>query len=785
MRLLLYTHSFLWYIEDDDRLSQSAEQMISDMDNEVLLSIGSLWEIATMRAAYLRGGTAQIIRCLSPILAFYLCVSAFICGSFLSVSYASSPPANDVHFCEVLDYEDMRARDGIYGATKQALNLNVGEPRTVRMIYFLPNDRPFQQAVIDSMKVRIRRVQTFFADQMEAHGYGRKTFRFETDAQGDPVVHRVDGGHPNSYYVGGGKFWDDIPRKFDFSANNVYLTAWDNGTHFISPNTLASGGGGRDGGSAKFTQTFGWGVVAHELGHTFGLSHDWRNGNYNMSYGEGRTGRRSLSACAAEFLSVHPYFNPDIPDEATPPPTIELISPNEYPTGSTSISIQLKISDPDGLHQVLLFATDGLKACRSLNGETNTVVEFDYDGVIPSSSDPHGTGTSLSNPLLHPIFIEAVDTGGNADRMSFSLWDIAIRRNAIAILEEGNTTYTLAFSSDGMTLATGRKLWDIATRTEITTFWIRNIVAFSPDGKTLAAARKVWDIATRTEIISLENNNEILAFSPDGATLAEVYNDYTFKDYKIKVWDIATRRNIATFEGHTGSIRSVAFSPDGTILASGSRDGRVKLWNIPSRSNVATIEVKNKRNGWVSSVAFSPDGLTLASGQRNESSPGRVKLWDVETKRNVATFEHLFGVTSIAFSPDGSILASGSRDDKVKLWDVATKRNMATLEGHTRDVWSVAFSPDGTILASGSDDDTVLLWDMSPYVTPSTPTPAPNPDFDGDGIVGISDFLLFVDQFGFSRGDGGYDARFDLDGDGVIGIGDFLIFVDYFGKKVS
>ncbi|MXZ09560.1 MAG: hypothetical protein F4Y79_08970 [Gemmatimonadetes bacterium] len=73
---------------------------------------------------------------------------------------------------------------------------------------------------------------------------------------------------------------------------------------------------------------------------------------------------------------------------------------------------------------------------------------------------------------------------------------------------------------------------------------------------------------------------------------------------------------------------------------------------------------------------------------------------------------------------------------------------------------------------------------MSSYITPSTP-PVPTPDFDGDGTVGISDFLLFVDQFGFSQGDVGYDARYDLDGDGVIGIGDFLIFVDAFGKNTS
>ena len=819
-----------------------------------------------------------------PPFAFYLCVFAknaqiilvFFCGCFSSVSDAFSPPTNNVHICEVLDYEDMRARDSIYAATKQALNLNVGEPRTVRMIYFLPNDRPFQQEVVDRMKVTIREIQTFYADQMEAHGYGRKTFRFETDAEGEPVAHRVDGAHPNSYYVqkGGGGFWDDIPRKFDTRSNNVYLTFWDKGTSSIRPGVAGSGGGGRDGGSATVSDRFRWTTVAHELGHTFGLGHDWRDGNYIMSYGAGGSGRHSLSACAAEFLSVHPYFDPDIPDEETPPPTIELISSPGYPTGATNVSIQLKVSDPDGLHQVILFATSGLKVCRSLNGETNAVVQFDYDGIIPSSRDPLGTGTSLSDPLIHPIYVEAVDTEGNVDGESFKLWDVANRRNVIATLEGDRRVESLEFSPDGKTLATGREVWDIATQTQITTF--RNfILAFSPDEKTLATRDGVWDIATRTKIISFTDNVSILTFSPDGTTIAQPYSDGAFGG-KVKLWDIATRRTIAIFEGHMGRILSVAFSPNKTMLASGSQDGTVKLWDIPSRGNIATIEVKNKAFGMVRSIAFSPDGSLLASGLSNEGSPGRVKLLDVVTRRNIATFEHIYSVTSVAFPPAGAILASGSRDGTVKLWDVATKRNVTTLGGHTGEVWSVAFSPDGTTLASGDADGTILLWDASAIIPhpqtlvkisgdkqngmPNKPLATPlivevqdqngnalkgiavifaategarlsviaattnsrgraqtrltlgntlgttivtvtvagidqpatfvieavaTPDFDGDGIVGISDFLQFVDQFGFSQEDEGYEARFDLDGDGVIGIGDFLIFVDDFGKKVS
>ena len=719
---------------------------------------------------------------------FYLCVSAFICGCFSSVCYASSLPTNDVHICEVLDYDDMRARDSLYAAAKQALNLNVGEPRTVRMIYFLPNDRPFQQAVVDSMKVTMRQVSTFFADQMEAHGYGRKTFRFETDDQGDPVVHRVDGQHPDSYYIDGGSYWQEIGQKFDTWANNVYFLVWDNSTGAID-GVAGVGGGGRDRGSATVPGGFYWKTVAHELGHAFGLNHDWRDGDYIMSYGANGD-YNALSACAAEFLSVHPYLNPDIPDEETPPPTIEFISSPEYPTGSTSVSIQLQVSDPDGLHQVILLVRTErensltVKTCRSLNGETNAVVQFDYDGVIPSSDDPQGTGTSLLNPLVHNIYVEIVDAGGNVNRTEFSLFDDSAQRNLIATLEgHTNEVRSVLFSPDGSLLASVAgdtiKLWDVTTReisATLTDSFLTYSLAFSPDGSLLVSAGedgavKLWDVTTREIIASLEGHtNEVrsVLFSPDGSLLVSAGEDGA-----VKLWDVATREPIATFGA---DIYEVTFSPDGSLLASAEEDGAVKLWDVVTREPIATFGGDNYKN----KAPFSPDGSLLATiGGRGRA----INLWDVATREPIATF----GGDSyeVTFSPDGSLLASVSGSASVILWDVGTRRVISALGGSTYRVNTVAFSPDGTVLASGADDGQVLLWDMSSYITPSTPTPALTPDFDGDGIVGFPDFLQFVEQFGLSRNDAGYEARFDLDGDGVIGFGDFLIFVNAFGNKVS
>jgi WD40 repeat protein len=269
---------------------------------------------------------------------------------------------------------------------------------------------------------------------------------------------------------------------------------------------------------------------------------------------------------------------------------------------------------------------------------------------------------------------------------------------------------SVAFSPNGRMLASGSsdgtmKLWDVTTGRSWTLTDHANVVrslASLLDGKTLANGRPPLPVTGPADRVSP------LAFSADGSKLAS-----GSRDGKVKVWDVATRRDIRTFTGHKDRVLSVAFSPDGRTLASGSLDETVRLWDVDTGRTIRTLP---GHSGGALSVAFSPDGSKLASGS-GSFTDATVKLWDVATGADQTRRGLRGGVLSVAFSPDGSKLASGSGDQSVRLWSLDTgglsKTSINLPTGHHDRVWSVAFSPDSKTLASGSWDRTVILWDLA------------------------------------------------------------------------
>ncbi|BAZ70773.1 WD-40 repeat-containing protein (plasmid) [Fischerella sp. NIES-4106] len=193
-----------------------------------------------------------------------------------------------------------------------------------------------------------------------------------------------------------------------------------------------------------------------------------------------------------------------------------------------------------------------------------------------------------------------------------------------------------------------------------------------------------------------------VAFSPDGKLLA--LGD---TNGEIRLYQVSDEKQVLTCNGHTNWVTSLAFSPDSKTLASGSIDYMIKLWDV---SNSKCLQTLQGHNNEVWSVVFSTDGQMLVSGSDDHT----VKLWSLSTYECFKTFEgHTNWVCSVAFSMDGQTVFSGSDDQTIKLWDVSSGECLKTFRGHDDGIRSITVSPNGQILASGSEDQTIKLWDIS------------------------------------------------------------------------
>lgn len=393
----------------------------------------------------------------------------------------------------------------------------------------------------------------------------------------------------------------------------------------------------------------------------------------------------------------------------------------------------------------------------TLRGHTQFVVGvvFSPDGKRLVSAGEDGTlrgwDTETEEILLvlkgHENMVNCVayspdgkDIASGGDDKTVKIWDAAQAPLARILGGAGRNWFTrVAFSRDGGRLAAANldrtvTIWDRSDyrvrgtpRVHDDPIWG---LAFNRNGLIASACGdsnrpgppggvEVWDSATSRLALTLLSRVTVVwsvAFSPDGQLIAAGGGDLQKDFVELKIWkcDGLTRRwtELHSLRGHSRGVSSVAFSPDGQSLASAANDG-VMVWNVRSGECIRTFGQRS-----VMGLAFSPDGKTLAAaGFRS------VRLWSLASGAEMNVLQgHISQVRQVAFHRNGGRLASAGDDGTVKIWDVPTGQEVLTLRGHKAPVCDVAFSPDGRQLVSASRDGTVRIWDGTPWPIPHIPT---------------------------------------------------------------
>lgn len=302
---------------------------------------------------------------------------------------------------------------------------------------------------------------------------------------------------------------------------------------------------------------------------------------------------------------------------------------------------------------------------------------------------------------------------------SVRIWQLAAPSQSPQVVRSrAKVVKSIDWSPDGSLLAVGNddgsvQLWHVASNQE-RSFLPSDIayqVQYSPDGTVLASGSEdaiyFWDVHThaRTGAFSETGRVTTLAFHPNGTLLASNGPEHT-----IRLWDVQNRKVQTELRGHTDSVEHLAFSPDGSTLASCSKDRTVRLWNVRSGQQQAVLEGHQLP---VKEVAFNVDGSLIAAVSSDSAKEGAVLVWQVHDHQVRYV---LPGMHVVTFNPSGKLLVSGGPDGTVRLWRMdRDAEELSVFGGHRGILTALAFNRKGNILATGSSADFgIILWSTDP-----------------------------------------------------------------------
>jgi len=397
---------------------------------------------------------------------------------------------------------------------------------------------------------------------------------------------------------------------------------------------------------------------------------------------------------------------------AEPPPSLQKSVPNISPLVE-EVVLKALAKDPKQRYTSVVEFANALEQASKVVGTSQFIYSGHSWGACTAAWSPDGT------------YI----VSGSSDN-TVQIWNATTGILYFTYRGHSESVDSVAWSPDGTYIASAEhygkgQIWEVTTGSSIASFDGGRNIVWSPDGTRIASIKfgrvQIWDVTTGDKIITYHGHDDVprlpasdgtievsedegaraVAWSPDGTRIASGGDDNT-----AQIWNATTGKLLLTYRGHSSSVHLVVWSPDGMHIASVGGDTTVQIWDVASGTLLLTYRGHSQ---WTNVVAWSPNGKLIASSGEGDT----IQLWSPKTGKLLFTHHgHSKRVDMIVWSPNSRRIASGGHKE-MQVWDAPTGKLLLNYHGHSQRVEIVMWSPDGDRIASGALDGTVQVWNAA------------------------------------------------------------------------